>query len=74
MTTQSNHSIDTLILTKAFDKFKESTLLHRRFKHKDIEPLILKLKSNSKFTISTLGESVQKRSIYQIDYGSGKKK
>lgn len=74
MTPQSNHSIDTSILTEAFDNFKESTFLHRRFKHQDIEPLILNLKSNSKFTISTLGESVQKRAIYQIDYGSGKKK
>jgi hypothetical protein len=74
MTTQSYHSLDTLILIKAFDTFKEPTLSHRRFKHQDIEPLILKLKRNSNFKVSALGESVQRRSIYQVDFGSGTKK
>lgn len=74
MTTHSDHSLDTLILTKAFDTFKEPTLSHRRFKHQDIEPLILKLKRNSNFKVSALGESVQRRSIYQVDFGSGTKK
>lgn len=74
MTNRPYHSVDTLILTEAFDNFKESTLSHRRFKHQDIEPLILKLKSNNSFKVSTLGKSVQQRSIYQIDYGNGKKK
>lgn len=74
MTTHSHLSLDTLILTKAFDTFKETTLSHRRFKHQDIEPLILKLNSNSNFKVSALGESVQRRSIYQVDFGSGKKK
>jgi hypothetical protein len=74
MTTQSHHSLDTLILIKAFDTFKEPTLSHRRFKHQDIEPLILKLKRNSNFKVSALGESVQRRSIYQVDFGSGTKK
>lgn len=74
MTTHSDHSLDTLILTKAFDTFKETTLLHRRFRHQDIEPLILKLKNNNSFKVYALGESVQQRSIYQVDFGSGKKK
>lgn len=74
MTTHSHHSPDTLTLTKAYDTFKETSLSHRRFKHQDIEPLILNLKSNKNFKVSTLGKSVQQRGIYQIDFGIGKKR
>lgn len=71
---KNNYIPDTAMLAKAFDRFKEPSLSHRRFKHTDIEPLILKRKNSSLFEISKLGESVQKRPLYQLQYGTGKKK
>jgi hypothetical protein len=66
--------IDTALLNQAFENFKEKTLTQRRFTHATIEPLILSLQENTAFSVSELGKSVQKRSIYQIDYGRGDKK
>ncbi|WP_134090569.1 M14 family zinc carboxypeptidase [Olivibacter sp. XZL3] len=64
---------DTAMLASAFETFKETSLSHRRFKHVDIEPLILKRASEKLFEITALGHSVQKRTIYQLKYGSGDK-
>ncbi len=64
---------DTALLAKAFITFKEPSLSHRRFKHQDIEPLIQTLKDKNDFQVKVLGQSVQKRNIYQIDYGNGDK-
>ncbi len=66
--------IDTAVLNQAFENFKEKTLTQRRFTHAAIEPLILSLDENAAFSVSELGKSVQQRSIYQIDYGTGDKK
>jgi len=63
---------DTLMLSTAYDTFKESTLYHRRIKHRDIEPLILKRAGGPTFTVKQLGQSVQKRPLYQLTYGTGK--
>lgn len=65
---------DTSMLAQAFDTFREPTIIHRRFKHADVEPLILKRKDGGVFTVEQLGQSVQKRPIYQLQYGSGDKK
>ncbi|MBL0026519.1 MAG: M14 family zinc carboxypeptidase [Saprospiraceae bacterium] len=57
-----------------FDKYnhyKEQTIKVKRFKHKDIVPLIVKLRSNKDFDISEVGKSIENRTIYQIKYGSG---
>jgi hypothetical protein len=54
-----------------FDKhedFKEKTITKRRFKHKDIVPLIEKLP----FDVQKIGKSFEERDIYQIKIGSGK--
>jgi Zinc carboxypeptidase len=56
-----------------FDKhenFKEKTLTKRRFKHKDIVPLIERLP----FEVQKVGKSFEERYIYQIKLGSGKTK
>jgi len=71
---QSNYTPDTAMLATAFETFKEPTLSHRRFKHTDIEPLILKRKDSTAFNVTKLGESVQKRALYQLHYGAGRKK
>ncbi|MGK6351677.1 M14 family zinc carboxypeptidase [Parapedobacter sp. DT-150] len=65
---------DTAMLAKAFETYREPTIVHRRFKHADIEPLILKRKGGSTFEVTQLGLSVLKKPIYQLKYGTGAKK
>jgi len=59
-------------LSKKYYLFKEKTLTNRRFKHKDIEFIVEKLKLNSFFKISELGKSTENRSINLIKIGNGK--
>ncbi|MEO1260617.1 MAG: M14 metallopeptidase family protein [Bacteroidota bacterium] len=63
-------NIDKKLLTD-YDKFRETTITHRRFKHADIEPLILKLKNDPQFKVATMGQSIEGRNIYLISIGSG---
>ena len=54
-----------------FDKhedFKEKSIINRRFKHRDIVPLIEKLP----FDVQQIGKSFEQRNIYQIKLGNGK--
>lgn len=65
---------DTAMLARAFETYREPTITDRRFKHADIEPLILKRKGGDTFKVSQLGISVLKKPIYQLKYGLGPKK
>lgn len=61
-------------LYHTYEKFKEQTLTHRRFKHSDIVPLIEQLKNNKDFTVNKVGSSVEGRDLFLISIGHGKKK
>ncbi len=50
-----------------FEIYQEKSLTHRRFKHKDILPLINDLPFEKKLA----GQSFEKRSIHQISIGNG---
>ena len=65
---------DTAVLSHAFETYREPALFHRRFKHEDIEQLVLQRKGGDVFEITQLGVSVLKRPIYQLKYGHGPKK
>ncbi|SFB83409.1 Zinc carboxypeptidase [Parapedobacter composti] len=65
---------DTAMLAKAFETYREPAIVHRRFKHADIEPLILKRRDGGAFEVTQLGVSVLKKAIYQVKYGQGPKK
>lgn len=54
-------------LFSAHDTFKEIALTHRRFKHKDLVPLI----SKHSFEYEIVGYSFEERAIYQIKLGTG---
>ncbi|PLK46458.1 M14 family zinc carboxypeptidase [Emticicia sp. TH156] len=54
-------------LFEKHDVFKETALKHRRFKHKDLVPLIEKLP----FEKQVVGQSFEGRDLYQIKLGSG---
>lgn len=72
--TVKTYKPDTSMLEIAFENFRENTVEDRRFKHRDIEPLILKRKDSSVFEVQELGKSVEGRSLYQLHYGKGDKK
>lgn len=60
----------TLVDQLLFDKheiYKEKAIQHRRFKHKDIIPLIKKMPFDKKI----IGKSFEGRYIYQITLGEG---
>ncbi|WP_230981410.1 M14 family metallopeptidase [Echinicola salinicaeni] len=59
-------------LNAAYESSKETAITHRRFKHKDLQPLIEK--HSGTFKIEELGKSVQGRSIKQLEYGEGETK
>ncbi len=61
-------------LYQSYDRYKENSLTHRRFKHADIIPLIDKLKHKSGFTVKVVGKSVEGRELNLIAIGHGKKK
>ncbi|MFN4147159.1 MAG: M14 family zinc carboxypeptidase [Runella sp.] len=59
-------------LFDAHEVYKEKSVsVRREFKHRQLVPLIEKLKSNSNFAVSEVGKSLEGRSIYQIKYGKG---
>lgn len=60
-------------LFESFEEFKETSIEKRRFKHKDIQPLIDSLKNTKGFEVTLLGESIQGRSISMISAGTGEK-
>ncbi|WP_157970334.1 M14 family zinc carboxypeptidase [Albibacterium indicum] len=65
---------DTAMLAEAYEQYKETSITKKRFKHADLEPLLHRLTANPQFKLHRLGESVQKRNIYQVEYGTGPKK
>lgn len=56
-------------LIRNYEDYKEGSLKHRRFKHKDIQELVLQQKAP--FQVKKVGESVQEKSIYELTYGDG---
>ena len=61
-------------LYQSYDRYKESSLTHRRFKHSDIMPLINKLKNKDGFNVKVVGKSVEGRELNLITIGKGKTK
>lgn len=60
-------------LYDAHDLYKEQTFTHRRFKHGDIVPLLDSLNGQGPLSVTQVGESFEKRSIYQVKAGAGNK-
>ncbi len=57
-----------------FQSYKESQIINKYSTNKDVIKLLEKYKKNSTFEIKQLGESVQKRPIFQVKLGHGKTK
>ncbi len=58
-------------LYEAHPHYRHPSINTRRFKHHDIEPLLLQLKNDSEFTVTRLGASVEGRAIYDVSFGHG---
>ena len=59
-------------LMNDYEKYLESSLTHRRFKHKHIAALIEKLPDHG-FQVQEMGKSYQGRPIYLVSIGKGEK-
>jgi len=57
-------------INQQYESYREKSINHRRFKHKDIKPLIVSLK-NKDFIVEKTGESAGKREIYLVTWGKG---
>ncbi len=62
----------TTALYETYDEYKEQSIEKRRIKHKDIQPLIAKYTTNSKFKVQVVGKSIEGRDLSLISIGSGK--
>jgi len=71
---QGEGTVDKAVLKAAYDQYKEAAITHRRFKHRDIKPIIEQRKDGGLFGVIQLGSSVEKREIYQLNYGEGDRK
>jgi Zinc carboxypeptidase len=58
-------------LSDSYEFYKEKSITQRRFKHKDLQPLLEKAKINAAFEVSEIGKSFEGRSISQLKYGKG---
>ena len=58
-------------LYETYESYKESTLNKRRIKHHELLPLINNYRQNPKFDVTTVGSSIEGRSLSLISIGSG---
>ncbi len=59
-------------LFQSHEKYKETSLKNRRFKHADIVPLLKRL--NPPFVLTKVGESMEGKAIHLVKIGKGKTK
>jgi hypothetical protein len=56
---------------EAHQDYREESISTRRFKHSDIEPLLLRLRQEPGFSVKKLGSSIEGRPIYDVSVGTG---
>ncbi|NCP83635.1 MAG: peptidase M14 [Flavobacteriales bacterium CG_4_10_14_0_2_um_filter_35_18] len=59
-------------LYETYEKYKEPSLDSRRIKQNDIQPLIERLKIDSKYIVQKVGKSIEGRDLSLISIGTGK--
>ncbi|MFD1096740.1 M14 family zinc carboxypeptidase [Salegentibacter chungangensis] len=58
-------------LWKSYDQYKNEKIEIRRFKHKDLVPLLDEFSGHPQFEINKVGESIEGRSLNLISIGNG---
>ncbi|MEM6699812.1 MAG: M14 metallopeptidase family protein [Bacteroidota bacterium] len=61
-------------VAQQYEQYKEASIMHKRFKHSDIVPLIEKREQDTRYRVIKAGKSVEERDIYLMRIGSGKTK
>ncbi len=61
-------------LFKNHDRYREASITHRRFKHRDLVPLLDSLAQDARFRVALAGTSAEGRSIHLVTAGSGPRK
>lgn len=61
----------TSALYETYDAYKEQSLDKRRVKHHELQPLLIKYRKNPKFTVKTVGRSIEGRDLSLVSIGSG---
>jgi hypothetical protein len=61
-------------LHDAHDTYKQTRFTHRRFKHQDIVPILDSLRGQGTLDVTEIGQSLEKRAIYQVKAGTGENK
>ncbi len=69
--TGQNSDITTK-LYETYEHYKEPSLDRRRIKHNEIQPLIERIKNDSKYTVQKVGKSIEGRNLTLISVGTGK--
>lgn len=64
-------SFDHQRLASSYNSYKEKKITHRRFQHRDIEPILQDLKRP--FSVQQRGQSIEGRAIYSVSVGDGDK-
>ena len=59
-------------LWESYPQFKEESLIQRRLKHQDLQPLIEKYKQQPDFKVHQVGTSIEGRSLNLISIGTGR--
>ena len=68
----SQESDITTNLYETYDKYIEQKLDKRRIKHHELQPLIAKYNADPRFSVSKVGESIERRDLSMISMGTGK--
>lgn len=78
MESNSNYAdamtLDTTAYNSLHEMYREPALAHRRFKHEDVQDLVMKHEDQGILQVVAIGKSVESRAIYKLQYGSGNKK
>ncbi len=61
----------TTQLYDTYEKYQESSLDKRRIKHHQLQPLLAKLKADSRFKVNVVGKSIEGRDLSLVSIGQG---
>ncbi|TYR36631.1 peptidase M14 [Sphingobacterium phlebotomi] len=67
-------TLDTTAYNSLHQMYREAALTNRRFKHQDVVDLIQTHEKKAVLQVREIGESVEGRAIYKLQYGNGEKK
>ncbi len=68
---ENSFAQNTTLVLEQYNRYRETSLSDRRFKHDDIEKLIKKREGGGVFKVKEEGKSAENRAIYSLEIGNG---